>query len=608
MKLFPIFFIYFIRVLNAYAQPEIEISVDSSDAWRLSGPEDNPAFPKIIYYDYQIGEVPFGKSFKMNFYMKNISPDSIEIGQMYWGEGFISPEWVSNNRILQSGETGHFIYTYHSHAMPGNFYKAGRVSIKYQNVYYHINIIFRGNQLEKSNPQKEKDGDIPKIKWDDMDGYEFGGVQSGIPISHKFYFLNCGASPFEIKNVWFNGPRNWSKGEIQPGERGWIEINYIPHLEGNFRKQVGVYFIDFPEMTTVCFSGNTVLSQNSSIVQTNADFIEYAELPDIEWIDSTVFDFGEILVGPPVTHDFYFINHENHPIKILNVLGGSEPMTLDWYHQQILPEDTGWVRVNFSPTHAYVFTGKSVNVIFEDYNGWLRLSINGEIVDHSKVQIKWLDATLIGPHVSYDCGIISKQIFIHDFYFVNQGTEILSLNVRGGGGGSIWRTANSSVMPGDTSYIRCEYYPPGEGQFSRAGTVCLNDSVCSWKLVLKGIIVEEPTDSIAIKWLDSLYFDFGEILVGKMVYHDFRFVNTSLDVLSIDIRQTDGGTYWYSDKYTNILPGDTVTITAEHRRYITSNIQFTNQVRIYIGKNLPQMALYKLRIKGITVDEMKNED
>ena len=402
MKFFPLFFIYFIRVINVYAQPEIEISVDSSDVLRLSGPEDNPAFPKIIYYDYQIGEVPFGKSFKMNFYMKNISSDPIEIGQMYWGEGFISPEWVSNNRILQSGETGHFIYTYHSHAMPGNFNKAGRVSIKYQNEYYHINIIFRGKQLEKSNPQKEKDGDIPKIKWDDMDGYEFGDVQSGIPISHKFYFLNCGASPFEIKNVWFNGPRDWIIGEIQPGERGWIEIHYIPHLEGDFRKQVEVYFIDFPEMITVCFSGNTVLSQNSSDVQINANFIEYAELPDIEWLDSTVFDFGEILVGPPVTHDFYFINRENHPIKINNVMGGSEPITRDWFHQQILPEDTGWVRVNFSPTHPYVFKGKSVRVNFEKYNGWQKLSINGEIVDQ-KIKIKWLDSILIGSLITYDC-------------------------------------------------------------------------------------------------------------------------------------------------------------------------------------------------------------
>lgn len=608
MKLFPLFFIYFIRVLNAYAQPEIEISVDSSDVLRLSGPEDNPAFPKIIYYDYQIGEVPFGKSFKMNFYIKNISPDPIEIGQMYWGEGFISPKWVSNNRILQSGETGHFIYTYHSYAMPGTFNKAGRVSIKYQNEYYHINIIFRGKQLEKSNPEKEKDGDIPKIKWDDMDGYDFGDVQSGIPISHKFYFLNIGDSPFEIKNVWFNGPLDLISGEIQPGERGWIEIHYIPHLEGNFRKQVEVYFIDFPEMVTVCFSGNTVLSQNSNDNITNSNSFGYRELPNIEWIDSTVFDFGKILVGPHLIHDFYFINHENHPIKVNNVLSGSEPITRDWYRQEILPEDTGWVRINLSTPKPDIVILKSVRVIFEEYPGWQRLSIKGKIVDHPKVQIKWLDSTLIGPFVTYDCGIISKQIFIHDFYFVNQGTEILSLNVRGGSGGSIWQTANSSVMPGDTSYIRCEFYPPGEGQFSKVGTVCLNDSVCNWKLLLKGIMVEEPTDSIAIKWLDSLYFDFGEIPVGKMVYHDFRFVNTSLDVLSIDIRQPDGGTYWYSDKYTNILPGDTVTITAEHRRYITSNIQFTNLVRIYIGKNLPQMALYKLRIKGITVDEMKNED
>ena len=603
MKFLPLLFFYFIRVINAYAQPNIEISVDSSEAWKFSRAEDNHAFPKIIYYDYQIGEVPFGKSFKMNFYMKNISSDPIEIDQMYWGEGFISPEWVSNNRILQSGETGHFIYTYHSHAMPGTFNKAGRVSIKYQNEYYHINIIFRGKQLEKSNLQKEKDGDIPKIKWDDMDGYDFGDVQSGIPISHKFYFLNCGASPFEIKNVWFNGPRNWITGEIQPGERGWIEIHYNPHLEGNFRKQVEVYFIDFPQKIPVYFSGNTVLTQGLNEDPFYLNIFEYAELPEIEWIDSPVFDFGDILIGSPVTHYFNFINRSNHAIAISNVLGGSEPIARGWKQEIIQSNDTGWVKMEFSSASPSRCFYKSIHVYFENYPGDQKLSIEGRVV-----KIKWLDSTRNETFITYDCGLISKKIYIHDFYFVNEGNDVLSLNVQGGGGGGIWRVANSKVMPGDTSYIRCEYSPSGEGQFIKIGNVCLNTWDSKWKLIMKGIVVEEQVDSIAIKWLDSLYYDFGQIPVGKMVHHDFRFVNTSLDVLSIDIRQTDGGTYWYANKYRNILPGDTVAITAEHRRYITSNIQFTNQVLISIGKNLPQMVLYKLRIKGITVEEMKNED
>lgn len=100
---------------------------------------------------------------------------------------------------------------------------------------------------------------------------------------------------------------------------------------------------------------------------------------------------------------------------------------------------------------------------------------------------------------------------------MNEGNDVLSLNVQGGGGGGIWRVANSKVMPGDTSYIRCEYSPSGEGQFIKIGNVCLNTWDSKWKLIMKGIVVEEQVDSIAIKWLDSLYYDFGQIPVGKMV-------------------------------------------------------------------------------------------
>lgn len=90
---------------------------------------------------------------------------------------------------------------------------------------------------------------------------EFGQVETGKELLHKFTFRNTGENPLKLLNVKTScqctTPR-WSQEAIQPGEEGFVEALFTPKNAGQFTKTVTV--------TTNTAERNTVLSISGEAV------------------------------------------------------------------------------------------------------------------------------------------------------------------------------------------------------------------------------------------------------------------------------------------------------------------------------------------------------
>ena len=84
----------------------------------------------------------------------------------------------------------------------------------------------------------------PKIQFDQTT-YDFGTIhEEGGKVTGKFVFTNVGNEPLELTNVRPGcgcTAANYTKGQIAPGEKGYIEATYNPYNRpGNFNKNIRV--------------------------------------------------------------------------------------------------------------------------------------------------------------------------------------------------------------------------------------------------------------------------------------------------------------------------------------------------------------------------------
>lgn len=83
--------------------------------------------------------------------------------------------------------------------------------------------------------QEDKNG--PKIKFEEQQ-HNFGDVNQGEKLSHKFSFKNTGTEPLILNNVLTTcgcTVTEWPKEPIQPGKSGDIEVKF--NTAGRMGKQ-----------------------------------------------------------------------------------------------------------------------------------------------------------------------------------------------------------------------------------------------------------------------------------------------------------------------------------------------------------------------------------
>jgi hypothetical protein len=101
--------------------------------------------------------------------------------------------------------------------------------------------------------------------------------------------------------------------------------------------------------------------------------------PNFEWAQ-TVYDFGKIVVGKPVTNEFKFINTGDAPLVISSVQASCGCTVAEYSKDPIMPGGEGYVKATYNAAKAGIFT-KTVTINANTENTSVLLTIKGEVVE-----------------------------------------------------------------------------------------------------------------------------------------------------------------------------------------------------------------------------------
>lgn len=141
----------------------------------------------------------------------------------------------------------------------------------------------------------------------------------------------------------------------------------------------------------------------------------------------------------------------------------------------------------------------------------------------------------------------------------------------------------------------------GVGEFEKMKRIIFTLLVIVSTFSLKAqVYVNETNDSII--WVDNTEHDFGVILEGEQLQHNYRLKNISKDTLRITHIDQFGGSGLFSTSIRIILPGDSFKVELVFSTsgkngsfYKNGTINFSNGIRI------------SLRIKGYVLDRKSHK-
>jgi hypothetical protein len=107
------------------------------------------------------------------------------------------------------------------------------------------------------------------------------------------------------------------------------------------------------------------------------------KLPDdvavFNWA-ATVYDFGQIKAGVPVTHEFSFTNTGDIPLVVTSVQASCGCTVTSYSREPIAPGATGFVSATYNAAKVGQFT-KTVTVNANTDESVVQLTIKGEVVE-----------------------------------------------------------------------------------------------------------------------------------------------------------------------------------------------------------------------------------
>lgn len=80
------------------------------------------------------------------------------------------------------------------------------------------------------------------MKWE-TESHDFGDIEKGKPVTHKFSFTNTTKETILLTNVKPScgcTAANYTKTPIKPGEKGIVEATFDANSPGNFQKTITV--------------------------------------------------------------------------------------------------------------------------------------------------------------------------------------------------------------------------------------------------------------------------------------------------------------------------------------------------------------------------------
>lgn len=124
-------------------------------------------------------------------------------------------------------------------------------------------------------------------------------------------------------------------------------------------------------LSVLIMLASVAFAQEINPTTPNLDFASFT------W-DASVFDFGKIKQGVPVTHEFKFTNSGKIPLIITNVQASCGCTTPSWTREPVMPGGEGFIKATYNAAAVGAFN-KTVTVTANIQPGFASLTIKGEV-------------------------------------------------------------------------------------------------------------------------------------------------------------------------------------------------------------------------------------
>lgn len=307
-----------------------------------------------------------------------------------------------------------------------------------------------------SAQSEEPVNDLPStvIEWEEKT-FEFGVIKEGAVAEHTYWVKNTGNNPLKIYNV---KPScgctipDWTKDEIPPGGKGLVKLSFDSKgKSGIQKKSVSVTTNTEPRTTVLGFGAEVIPGTDDGTDAMVEDSFPLPPIPDpVQFTDSAVasgdsdtdgnaameiaeteplpvfsfteehFDFGRILEGEVVTHEFVFTNTGNADLIIENVKPSCGCTTPDWTKEPILPGEQGSIKVQFDSKGKSGMQKKSVTVTANTQPRTKVINFQGDVQTEPKGMLMFDQIEWVYP-------VKGHKTLKKEFAFTNEGDGPLTL-------------------------------------------------------------------------------------------------------------------------------------------------------------------------------------
>ncbi|HYW94771.1 MAG TPA: DUF1573 domain-containing protein, partial [Bacteroidales bacterium] len=193
----------------------------------------------------------------------------------------------------------------------------------------------------------------------------FGTIYKGQPQSRLIEYINNSDEPvnLEVKNVPAHLAVQIDNPVVKPHGKGTIEVTYLSDKQKDWD-----FLIDRMDVYVDGKTDRTYRLIVSATVQENFTDMSQEEItkaPDIEFKDKN-FDFGKLVQGDKVNHEFAFVNDGKSDLMIRKVHASCGCTAAMSTSNVIHPGESGSIKVTFNSAGKMGNQNKTVTIITND--------------------------------------------------------------------------------------------------------------------------------------------------------------------------------------------------------------------------------------------------
>ncbi len=298
--------------------------------------------------------------------------------------GCTTPTWTKEP--VMPGEKGYIKAVFNPVNHPGHFdkYITVQSNASVPSVRLRITGKVEPKPLSIEDEYRYQMGDL-RLKSNHV---SFGTVYKNQPQTRQIEYINTSDNPITLsfKNVPPHLKADIDNPRIKPHGKGSIEITYLSDKQPDWDfliDRLDVYVNDKTDRTYKLIVSANVQEDFSGLSQD-----EISESPDISFKDKN-FDFGKLVQGDKVDHEFTFVNKGKSDLMIRKVQASCGCTAALASNQIIHSGESSSIKVTFNSSGKMGNQNKTVTVITNDpQHSREILWIRGEVVQSSETQNK----------------------------------------------------------------------------------------------------------------------------------------------------------------------------------------------------------------------------